>query len=156
MIFKIKKGDHYSQKKFKFWWNRRSFKWAIKFDDSCKYYFNDSDEYDINKLIGIGWLPQLHVDSVRFGWTYNNITDKVDIFSYCYIKSTRYMDFITSIKIGEIYNLSIDINKDAYILTANNISVSINHTNNKKIQYLLRPYFGGNKPAPNDITITVG
>ncbi len=153
MIYKIKKGHHYSQFKLGFWWNKKSFKWVIKFNESCRYHFNDDDDYDINKLIGVGYLWE---ESVRFGWIYNYINDNIDIYAYCHLNSVRYSEFITSVKIGEIYNFTIDINADNYLLTSNNITVKVNHNNTRKFQYLSKPFFGGNKTAPHDITIHIG
>lgn len=155
MIFKIKKGKHYSQLFFKFWWNKKSFKWSVKFDGSCRYRFDDADRYDINKLVGVGWLPHLHAESARFGWVYNPDTDKVEIYSYCYINSIRYSNMMASVKIGEESSLSIDINENNYVFMVNDISFSIKHKNSGRFQYLLKPYFGGNKVSPNNITITI-
>ena len=156
MIFKIKKGNHYSQLKIKLWFGKRLFTWPIKFDDSCKYDFKDDDNYDINKLVGIGWLPHIWADSIRFGWVYNNQKDQVDVYAYCYVKSIRNVKFITSVNINEIYNYTIEIGDSNYQFTVNNITVSIDHSNKKLFQYLLRPFFGGNKPAQQDITIHIG
>ena len=58
------------------------------------------------------------------------------------------------------YFLSIEITKTQYKLSLNKngkndiISV-IEKNHNKKIGYLLRPYFGGNTVAPKDFKIKV-
>lgn len=166
MTFKIKKGKHnFSPNRLGFWWNRKSFKWIVKFDASCRYHLEGEDVYDINKLIGIGWIPHsfklfkenfIHSESARFGWVYNVEKDKMDIYAYCYINKVRTWKFISSVSIGEIHNFTLTITDSEYLFTINNNEeVSISHTNNRKLQYLLTPYFGGTSLSPNSMEISI-
>lgn len=79
--------------------------------------------------------------------------DKIELFAYCYVNGIRSMRFLEWIRIGEKRIISLDVNYCSYAFNSGEKTLSIPFTHRKKFQYFLRPYFGGNLPALNHITI---
>ena len=141
------------------------------FDDNCRY---DSNKIGgINKLFGIsfGWH---HRNSIRFGWRYNYLNDKIDIYTYiyrdgerlmpvgiCCVKPNRLYTYCLKYEFNPLDNFSIrysfevicnagdsDFDKD------NEFIISItDKTLIPRWGYKLHPYFGGSKPAPHTMKI---
>jgi hypothetical protein len=160
MIFTIHKGKHRSKpRKFSFWWGKDTFRWQVLFTPSCRYDLKSIDQLDINKLVGVGYLPTHHRESARFGWRYNNKTDRVEVFTYCYVGWKRVSSLIQECVIGRDYVFTLIINPQCYHFFViegdlfNDIIVPKAH--NRKFQYRLGTYFGGNEPAPHDIRIKI-
>lgn len=139
------------------YFNRRKIERRIIFDSSCRYYA--SEESDINKLFGIGYFPSHHKNSARFGWKFNRKTNSIDLFGYCYdngrrLSSLSNQHFITSVRIGEVNDYRIIIEKDYYLFSVNGADfVKIMKTNRIKWGYKLGFYFGGSSPCPHDMKI---
>lgn len=161
MTFIIPAGWHYAVPMFTwFWWNKRVFTWKVKFTDSCRYDLGDNDQLDTNKLCGVGYFPGFHhVDSARFGWRYVKESDSIELLAYCYVNKQRVILSITSIPIGKAFIIQLTIYNDSYLfkvmdLTGQNLkSCGIAFTHKKKLQYLLTPYFGGNRKATHSMKI---
>ncbi len=129
----------------------------VKFSSSCIYEL-DSDQGDINKLIGFtDCYGLVHDNSARLGWRWNTIKQKIEIFTYTYNQGKVNYLFITDANIDSEYNASISISNDKYIYSFDNISLTINRgcSNNVNIGTILYPYFGGNRTAPHDIFIKI-
>ncbi len=161
MIFRIKKGNHYSRPlRIGIWWRRTRFSWAVKFTESCRYDLGNEDQFDTNKLVGIGYVPGHHVDSARFGWRYDIEKGMIELFAYCYLNGRRIIKTIGYCKIGQEYNIDLYVSRWAYyfslIEAGSTISeTEIVHAHKKRLKYRLGPYFGGNQVAPHDITIEI-
>ena len=156
MIYTIQKGHHYSRpRRFDFWWGRDFFLWHVMFLPNCRYFIEGNDVYDINKLIGVGYLPTHHKHSARFGWRYNKVKDKIELHAYCYVNGLRITQFMCDVNIGSRIKISIRIDTNKYVFDAGSFETSIVHNNNHQFQYLLKPYFGGNKTAPQNMTIEI-
>lgn len=161
MIFRIPAGKHRARPfRFGLWWRRTHFSWVVKFDESCRYDLGSSDQYDINKLVGIGYLWHHHDDSARFGWSYNREAGGVDLWAYCYVNGRREIQHICFCEIGKEYMLMLNATSIAYHLHAYDRysttplgMITIGHDHNKRLQYRLSPFFGGNRPAPHEIMI---
>lgn len=162
MLFKIKKGCHYSNNliyKLCYLLNTQDrISYNVTFDSNCYYSFNDVDDYDVNKLFGFS-LGLHHKNSARFGW--NSLNGKIQIYAYCYVDGKRIIKEITSIESGKEYNFTI-LNKDdkfVFVITSNNLmelyQVSIPKTIEGCCGYMLWPYFGGNKSAPHNMSISI-
>jgi len=133
------------------------FKWEFSFDNSCIYDIG-SDETDANKLCGLTYHFNPHIDSVRFGWEWNPSKNKIDIDAYCYVDGSRSNTIIASVTPNEKISGTIEINPTNYTLTLESSSIgsvskTINKTKNNKVKFLLNPYFGGNRKAPHTIKI---
>jgi len=161
MIFTIHKGKHISKpRKFSFWWGRDAFRWNVLFTPSCRYDLKSIDQLDINKLVGVGYLPTHHRESARFGWRYNSKNDRIEVFAYCYIGGKRVTRLIDDCEIGKEYFLNLFISYDRYQFSISDKAhvfsgETIKKTHNKKFQYRLGTYFGGNEPAPQEIKIQI-
>jgi len=136
----------------------------IVFDNSCRYELPDPlDKEDVNKLFGFGYFPGLHhVDSARFGWNYNADTGKIRLYAYCYVDGNRSFQFICEVPLNVKVRLRIAvyINK-RYVFSVHDghndwYEMGVQHVpynHNKNWSYRLGCFFGGNNPAPHDITI---
>lgn len=136
----------------------------VEFDITAKYDLGNSDNNDVNKLFGIGYLNGLHqTDSARFGWNWNQEAGMVSLFAYCYVHGERIINKICDVTTNKkillsIYNLKNrysflvhDARNTWHQLAASEVLI----THKKKWSYRLGSYFGGNNPAPHDITIKI-
>lgn len=164
MIFTIRKGAH------------RAWPWVLAlffgkrlvrhvvFDISAKYDLpGTEDDEDVNKLFGFGFFPSHHLESARFGWTYNNQENKVELHAYCYVNGVRVMKWLCTIPTYKKVKCSIDIIGDVYSFTVSDARTQslvyggrdIAFDHDKKIGYRLGCFFGGNNPAPHTIKIKI-
>jgi len=180
MIFTIPAGKHRARPiRFGLWWRRTHFSWVVRFDESCKYYLGKVDQLDVNKLVGIGYLsrprvivtryfnrfwfwglkPMHWTDGARFGWRYSAEKDKIEIMAYCYIDGEQIIDHLADAFIGESYMLKIEVVKTGYWLTVKGPGYTAEkiyrHNHNKRLQYRLGLYFGGNQKAPHQMTVKI-
>lgn len=165
--FTIKKGKHSSvlfgflpHFRFSF---KNQFAYKIKFGTNCLYDFNDVDDWDINKLVGVSTSYHHHVQSARIGWRcIDNKT--IELLAYCYNKRERiggFDDYILGVvKPGEEFYCSITVEANKFVLIFNKgieyKKIELNKDDNSwKFKYFLFPFFGGNNPAPHDMDIFV-
>lgn len=159
MTFRISRGKHRARPlRLGIWWNRKSFAWKVKFTESCRYDLKSNEQYDINKLCGIGYLPGHHKHSARFGWVYDREIDRVVLHAYCYVNGQRITKSICSCDIGKEYDLQLLISDRSYSFfiyekDAVNGSCAIGRSRKQKLGYQLGIYFGGNQVAPHEIKI---
>lgn len=161
MIFTIKKGKHYSDQFFYKMCNFLNFKkkieYIVKFPHSCIYELNKEDQMDINKLFGFSIGLWHHQNSVRFGWNY--LDGKIILHAYWYEDGKRNNSFITRVPLDQEFKLSIFIEEKNYTFIVENLKnnhkskVKVYRKENFLFGYSLWPYFGGNNPAPHDISI---
>lgn len=125
--------------------------YEVTFTDSCRYEI-DTDQSDINKLFGVGYFPHHHKNSVRFGWRWYN--DRLEVLAYWYQKGVRSSSYICDVELNTPTVFRIDILRDVHILTVmgNPVKTDI-LVPGRWFGYFLRPYFGGNRVAPHNITI---
>lgn len=160
--FRILQGKHRA-KPFRFWcwWHRSAFKWEVTFGENCRYEFATPDQLDINKLIGVGYLPHHHKNSARFGWRYWTGKDQIELLAYCYRDGERVAQHIGYCEIGKRYRIELYISRYQYLFLlddANGFPISqveIHHQNKRRFKYRLGTYFGGNRTAPQDMHITI-
>lgn len=163
MIFRIPSGKHYSRPwRLGLWWRQAVFSWTVRFDDTCRYDLKTDDQFDTNKLLGIGYLPHHHNDSARFGWRYWTNSKQVELSAYCYVDKRRVIYHIATVEIDKPYRLQLNVTRLAYVFDVYDINAgkpiggcSIQHFHNKRLQYGLWPYFGGNATAPHEVTIKI-
>lgn len=161
MTFRIPRGRHRARPwRLGFWFNRSSFAWTVKFDESCRYDLQSDDQFDTNKLIGIGYLPGHHKDSARFGWRYDTKTEQVEVLAYCYINGRREIQCICHCMIGQAYDIHLKVLSTCYYFAvhykgdAMSIGLaSVDYGHRKRFMYRLGVWFGGNKVAPHDMDI---
>tara|TARA_R110000751_G_scaffold298951_2_gene409205 strand:- start:522 stop:1031 length:510 start_codon:yes stop_codon:yes gene_type:complete len=135
----------------------------VTFDKSSIYQFRTEDQYDINKLFGLSYGLH-HTNSARFGWrSLGKFSTKIEILAYCYVDGKRVESdddlLVTLVNINEEYRYQLITDYDNYgFVVYNNKneivgSKFIPHNKLPLWGYKLYPYFGGNNPAPHDITI---
>jgi hypothetical protein len=163
MLLTIQLGKHRPRpKRFGVYFNRKSFKYRVKFLNSCVYTL---PEDDINKLFGFGYFSWKlflgktphHIDSARVGWRYNGLSQKIELFLYCYVNGYRRIEHIYNLGINTYYDIELIQHPNRYVLsvidsTGGLYGRPVYYSHNKKLQYLLWGYFGGNEPAPHEMS----
>lgn len=166
MIHTIHKGKHRGwPPAIGIYWQLRKMHRVVNFDITSKYDLpRTEDDGDVNKLFGWGYINGgHHKDSARFGWNYNNTTSRIALYAYCYVNSERIMKWICEVamnwdwllmidKIGNVYSFTVVDAHNEYKVSGG-IDIAFEH--NKIVSYRLGCYFGGNNPAPHDITIKI-
>jgi hypothetical protein len=166
MKFIIKKGRRkplFWFFSFRLWFLKRSISRLVRFDHSANYDLpGTEDDPDVNKLFGIGYLWDHHIDSARFGWNYDQIAGKVNIFAYIYVNGVRSFTKICQVNKFNFYRMTLLIKKGMYVFMVNNpkkteefCRYTLDFSHRKKFSIKLGLYFGGSKPAPHDISIEI-
>lgn len=164
--YRVKQGQHrFSPIIFGVTFRKR-WKLAVSFDPSCKYDIG-SDQTDINKIFGVGyvsWKSILfvaksiaqaiekkdlrlikklhHYNSWRIGWWYDGY--RVQVMYYCYVKGERRSGNITKANIFELKEVNIELWSRAVNFRDTTIVCDF-----KGIPIKLGGYFGGNRTAPH-------
>lgn len=142
------------------WYKKKDVTKLVTFDDTCAYSIEGEDMYDINKLFGIGYFFSPHTDSARFGWRYNDDTDLIELFAYCYVNKELVDWYLGDLIMGRQYFLSITIRDGRYEFLAVDIKLgrkvgetTIKKKHQKKFSYPMSLFFGGQKRAPHKIKV---
>lgn len=158
MIYTIKKGKHTIGFRFGLNLFTKKITKHISFNESCKYLIKGEDQYDWSKLFGISqgyhkW------NSFRVVWRYNPKKDVIEIGTYQYIKGKLFKSYLLQMPLGKVYKFELTVDKLYYGLSVtsdagNNIHLNL-FRRGVNLGYMLFPYFGGNQPAPQDISICI-
>lgn len=154
--FTVKQGEHYSTPRLVQSLQSNTLLFEARFDESAIYKFNEEGFQDSkNKLLGFADCNSQHHDnSARFGWQWYN--EQLEIYAYCYVNGERKEAFIGVVDIDAVNRYSITIEKDAYVFQLNDgepVVIERGNTCNTGVYYMLWPYFGGQLPAPHDVSI---
>jgi hypothetical protein len=154
----IKKGSHYSSgfSLSGMHIGRTSMSFKVTFDSNCLVLPGRSDcDGDTNKLFG--WSYGIHqLNSIRVGWKARD--GRIRLVAYMYengglrMKGFAWADVNTPITIS--INYSTDTNYVTFDAGGTMYSTQWFGAN-PMIGYNLKPYFGGNCPAPIDMRITM-
>lgn len=151
----IPKGWHYSLHLPKPYLGiKKNFNIKVKFTDYCRYNLDNPDQQDINKLFGVSFRHH-HNNSIRIGWYYNPITDKIHIYAYEYENGVRRFARVGEVNIDEIVYIDLKLLSHSYEILIRGggfLNFMFNYPT-IKMGYYLYPYFGGNQPAPHDVKI---
>lgn len=163
MNYHIPEGQHHAwPPAIGLFYDKKVMERIVYFNITCKYELPIADQDDVNKLFGWGYFNGLHhTDSARFGWNYNRNTSHINLFAYCYVNGERIIKFLCEALTYRALLLSIRKSGNAYsfaVVDAHNTyfvygSCDIEFTHKKKLGYKLGCFFGGNNPAPHEITI---
>jgi len=155
MRYTIEKGKHFFKPfQIKLWYKKTEFSYNTVFDNSCR------NGVFLNNLFGVGYFPWCNIESARFGWLYDEVTQKIKLYAYCYVDSVKITEMIGSFGLNEELKLTLKVTKNEYIFSVYDINktlgsvtntVTIPHNNKRKLQYFLPPYFSGK--APQNIQI---
>lgn len=164
MKYTIKKGAHRAWPwSLGLWFNKQVLRRAVYFDNSCKYHLEGEDMDDTNKLFGIGYFPNHHKDSARFGWRYNPDTEKIRVSAYCFVNGKRIILDLCEVAVFRWYHFTLTVLDSRYQfeirdgfndwhVIGDDIVIK---THNKNWSYRLGLFFGGNKPAPQKMHIEI-
>ena len=153
--FTIKEGRHRSTYALRYS-KDTVFSWNIMFDSSAIYKCVDSvNQYDVNKLIGWSDCGDNHMDnSIRFGWRWLN--DSLEIHWFKHEHGEFSFDLIKRVSICEEHYYELTISTWDYKLSVDGTYVHVpKNCPDEYRRYQLYPYFGGDEPAPHDITIKI-
>jgi hypothetical protein len=155
-VFIIQHGEHYSRHKVE-WLQSRTLNAEVIFDETAVYSTVDPvNQHDINKLIGFADCNSVHHEnSARIGWRWLN--NQLELHAYAYVNGERLSEFIATVPLNAPSSIGIELLEDAYEFTVNDNQVQINreHDCSMGTYYMLFPYFGGDEPAPQDISILI-
>lgn len=126
------------------------------FTDSCRYFLVGGDQADWNKLFGFcHGIRGIHRNSARFAWRYNVDHDTIDIAAYSYRGGFRTWNKIKELHIGREHSFEIERTSDGFVVFR--IDGIFHHHEYLrefwKTAYGCGLYFGGNRRAPQKITI---
>lgn len=155
MKYIIPKGWHFSLPWIpKIHWNKDEYTWNITLNNSCKYDHGTDDQLDWNKLVGISNTLNPRIDSLRIVWRYNKETDFFEIGLYTEKNKEFTAVQIASIKADETLKINL---KCYYTYALVEVKDKLFMANFQK-EYVtigLRPYFGGNMPAPHTMKLNI-
>lgn len=129
---------------------------TVIFDESCVYDLKSEDQFDVNKLFGLGFFPNHMQTSARFGWNWNLKNEVIDIFSFVHRQGKFYFDYMTFIEIEKPITLTLFVQKRQVIFEAQKKTAIVSKSEQlitNPLAYQLHPYFGGNQFAPHDMKI---
>lgn len=129
---------------------------VVMFDESAQYTLEvASDQADINKLTGFSDCTQHHQsESARIGWRWFN--DELQLLAYTYREGNLSFQLMGAVPLNTEINLSIRMTEDIYQYSGTGLqSVIMDRTSDCESgeNYWLWPYFGGDQPAPHEVTI---
>jgi hypothetical protein len=160
--FTISKGNHYCNqwltKFFNLHWNDK--KWEVKFKLSNDCWWvgpRNSDDYDLNKLTGIGFGFNHHRNSWRLAWVPDFTKPNVfKLYAYTYDPTYRghKSEYIGEIYSNTEYTCIVENLGNTYYFACKGVgNVDLpNETPDCKLQFEIFFYHGGDNTAPNDET----
>lgn len=165
MVYRIKKGKHSSSGLHFGITFKKTVIYRCSFDESCLYLFEDQDKYDVNKLCGFSTTWFHHIQSGRIGWRCID-GNLIEILTYSYNNKKRNlsdMDVLGEVLPNQEFEVTITDTEDFYKYTFEILGHKSTRTIflDKKekdwflFNYLLFPYFGGNKTAPHNMYINL-
>lgn len=134
----------------------------VTFDPSMKYKVTEPS--GVNKLFGKCYgLFGVHKESDRFGWCYDDVANEFKIYSYSYHNGRLIKDCIFRINAEDTTELTLTLRVDfiddaryvRYFINSEYVSRSYYSNSYSSLMFGLGPYFGGNDPAPKNITLKI-
>jgi len=129
---------------------------TVIFDESASYELDvNGDQADINKLVGFSDCHQDHQsESARIGWRWYE--DELQLLAYTYREGQLSYEMMGAVPFDQEIDLQILIDGDTYKYSGTGLSsITMDRTPNCETgeNYWLWPYFGGDQPAPHEVTI---
>ena len=154
-IYIIKQGNHFSDFSQTFVKDISEYSANVIFDSSAIYQFGTETSW--NKLFGFAFFEGLnnpvHEESARWVWRWNQ--GLLQLSPYCYVDGKVAKNKITITRqLNREIPLKITKYDNSYQFYVDNVLVHTEtFTHKKKNGYLQRPYFGGERTAPHNVTI---
>ncbi len=158
-VIKIKEGHHFTAEfPYRVMVRKKILRYQMVFDTSFQCNVPQRDKYAINKVFGIGFLHH-KLNSARLGWVFNPDTRRLELWAYCYVNTRRRFKKLTEVRWNQRYDCSLLVDYEQKTVVfhliepnGNLIIHEVQYDWLPPIQYRLRPFFGGTKPASHDIT----
>lgn len=164
-IYTINKGSHYCH----LTWNHLIFTtntyltFSVIFNSGYDYVLtNTVDQFDINKLYGLGYgLRGPSYNSYRIGWRWNDKSKNIELFVFVQEQRSMWFDFLTNILPGEQVTVRMIIESGVlitYLYQEGKETIITRYKFRSKIgwlKYRCLPFFGGNQVSPNDVKILI-
>ncbi len=166
--YTIAEGNHFSfPRLFKFTFQPREIAWKVIFNEDCNYVLRTEtgevsvDQKDWNKLCGSFFsLLSTRNDTAMIGWRYNIEEDLIELAPYYHVSGSRDMfPPLLSVKRGKLVEvrLYVDWDEKTYRWTLTSEEVTQEHemkfSHNWKLSGFINFYFGGNMPAPQQVSV---
>jgi len=162
MRYRIKRGKHSFFKLPGFYLGKpNALEGTFKYERNCWYARPDDhvDWLDINKLTGIS-LGLHKNNSLRIGWRplYDQ-KEQIELFAYFYNHGNRFFQSVAQVQTDKVYQFQLRMRR-----SESKAVLEIDGIGETGLDfefpstwwgYYLYPYFGGNKTAPQDMTIHV-
>lgn len=155
---KIRQGRHFTDEfSYRVMFHKKELRYQLRFDTTFRCNVPQRDRYAINKVFGIGFLHH-KLNSARLGWVFNPDTERLELWAYCYVNTRRRFKKLTEVTWDGLYDCSLAVDYEQKTVTyrlieptGNRIEYEVRYDWLPAIQYRLRPFFGGTKPASHDI-----
>lgn len=155
MEFNIKKGNHRSRWFPKFT-TKKVLIGKITFIGDFSYDIGSKHQKDSNKICGLSDNFSHHQDSIRLGWFWDSIINKIAIVGIHYKNGKRSIKRITSVEANKEYSFTISIDKNCYLASFNGEYLLFERSSKWNfLRYYLFPYFGGKERAVKDFKILI-
>jgi hypothetical protein len=151
----IKKGKHNGWSVPRVFLQTAGVRVRVRFTESCRYDLGTDDQYDWNKLVGFS-QGMHHENSARFCWRYSKASGLIELAAYRYADGTRLAKQIAEVEIGRWVTCELRNGQTSYGFDIPELGVSQCFLKGKGCRawgYGLDLYFGGNMPAPHDVTV---
>lgn len=163
MLYTISKGGHFSSVVPSIHTGITEMYGTFNIDSSCKYDLanNPVCSRDTNKLIGFGYGLGLNAHkkwSIRIGWRV--VTGNLLLFLYVYkngVRTITRLGYAKTFKFDTDYSFQIinDRATNTATVKIGNYFISIPFDKSTSWGAILKPYFGGDCPAPHDMHINI-
>lgn len=164
--FIIHKGSHYSHLLPRFHYRKDFIRFKFRFSAEDLYTVDGVDKYDINKLYGLGFGFNHHINSFRFGWNCEKHNGKIQLFSYYYNDGVRKWEYLCDVDVDKTYDGYIyfdraenkvfcNVSCDYDPLFGVQKSYDFSFMKCRRWGFYLYPYFGGNLKAMQKFSIFI-
>lgn len=169
--YTIRKGAHFCDQSIPRMVPDGPVYYRVLFDKSCMYDLGDSAKNKLtNKLTGLSYWTNNHIDNIRLGWSLNARHDSIVMRLYTYshlVKDKKtgaiapVSKILFSVAAGQEFDIGYIPNreKDSIIVVSNKLSKPraffYQFDGMPAYGWVQYPYFGGSYPAPHDMKITL-
>lgn len=164
--YTLHKGDNYSSPSVAGGFEGKELIFKARFDSSARYTIDEPFPIPVNKLYGFSdCSSQHHENSARFGWKWEAEKQGgmpvLQIFTYTYVNKERIYEYMTSVPLNQDVSYSIRAEDGEYLFEITTNTGAMQKRMKRGCsgyggaKYMLGPFFGGEKPAPQEITIWI-
>lgn len=143
------------------------------FTESCKYHFKNADgtthddQWDWNKLTGIGFSIDAMDDAAMIGWRFNPDTDRFELGAYAHGVSKKgdreMVEFCVEIEAEEKFSVRVlfmgndqifffEIEAGGFIISDfRSDNICIGTRKKRGLGYAITNWFGGQQTPPHDM-----